>query len=128
MIGPFEEQSRAPWRTVFSTLAREFPRLSYIHFRRIDIEIPRLYVAFDTDPENDDERAWDDDQSDEDFWKTQSSSEPISPSFLLQARGVTDVRHRLRVITKNHRFAVPEPHELEQDVRKPLWPASDDKT
>jgi hypothetical protein len=85
-------------------------------------------VTFDTDSENDDERGWDDDQSHEDFFKAERSSKPISPSFVLEARGLTEVHRRLRVITKKHWFTQPQRHEVEQDERDPLWPESDDET
>jgi hypothetical protein len=85
-------------------------------------------VKFDTNPENDDERGWDDDQSHEDLFKSQLSSRPISPSFVLEAQGLADVHRRLRVITKKHWFTQPERHEVEQAERAPLWLGSDDET
>ena len=122
------EQPQAPWRIVFSTLAKGFPRLSDIHFRCIDVELPCCYVTSDTDSANDDECGWDDDLSHQDFFKAQLCSKPIFPSFVLEAQGLAEVHRRLRVITKKHWFTQPERHELEQGERVPLWPGTDDKT
>jgi hypothetical protein len=84
-------------------------------------------VTFDTDPANDDESGWDDEQPDNDLSKAQHNSKPLSPSSLLEARGLAEVQHRLRVITKKHWYSKPERHEIEQDERDPLWPAGDDE-
>jgi hypothetical protein len=116
-----------PWRLVFSALARNFPSLSYIHFRWLHVYSPCDWVTFDTDPANDDESGWDDEQPDNDLSKAQHNSKPLSPSSLLEARGLAEVQHRLRVITKKHWYSKPERHEIEQDERDPLWPAGDDE-
>lgn len=109
-----------PWRLVFSTLARDFQSLSYVHFRWLHVYSPCCWVTFDTDPANDDERGWDDNQSDENLFSTQRKSEPLSPSYLLEVQGLTEVQHQLRVNTKKHWYSKPERHEIEQDERDPL--------
>jgi CHAD domain-containing protein len=96
------------WRSVFSRLARRFPKPRHIQFNCLSSTNARAAcLEFCEDflkRSSSDKRGWDDRESDQEIFSRLERTAPVPPSWKLEVRGVAEVHHTLRMITKQHRY------------------------